>query len=251
MAGKLKGKTALVTAAGQGIGKASAIAMAREGAKVFATDINKEALAQVKQEQRGIRTYLLDVTKPRQVAKVVERVGNVDILFNCSGFVHHGTILECDDAAWDFSFDLNVKSQYRMAKAVLPGMVENGGGSIINMASVASSIKGAPSRFVYGATKAAVIGMTRSIAIDFIKQNIRCNAVCPGTIDTPSLRQRVEKLGEDMGGYDKAREWFLSRQPTGALATAEDVAGLVVYLASDDATFVTGQNHIIDGGWSI
>jgi len=251
MAGKLKGKTALVTAAGQGIGKAAAIAMAREGAKVFATDINKDALAQVKQEQRGIRTYLLDVTKPRQVTKVVDRVGPVDILFNCSGFVHHGTILECDDAAWDFSFDLNVKSQYRMAKAVLPGMLENGGGSIINMASVASSIKGAPSRFVYGATKAAVIGMTRSIAIDFIKQNIRCNAVCPGTIDTPSLRQRVEKLGEEMGGYDKAREWFLARQPTGALATAEDVAGLVVYLASDDATFVTGQNHIIDGGWSI
>ena len=251
MAGKLKGKTALVTAAGQGIGKASAIAMAREGAKVFATDINKDALAQVKQEQRGIRTYLLDVTKPRQVTKVVERVGPVDILFHCSGFVHHGTILECDDAAWDFSFDLNVKSQYRMAKAVLPGMLENGGGSIINMASVASSIKGAPSRFVYGATKAAVIGMTRSIAIDFIKQNIRCNAVCPGTIDTPSLRQRVEKLGEEMGGYDKAREWFLARQPTGALATAEDVAGLVVYLASDDATFVTGQSHIIDGGWSI
>jgi len=251
MAGRLKGKTALVTAAGQGMGAAAAIAMAREGAKVFATDINKDALAEMKSQARGIRTYVLDVTRPKQVARVVEKVGPVDILLNFSGYVHHGTILECDDTAWDFSFELNVKSQYRMAKAVLPGMIEKGGGSIINMASVVSSIKGAPSRFVYGATKAAVIGMTRSIAADFVKQGIRCNAICPGTIDTPSLRARVEALGEKMGGYDKAREWFLSRQPTGKLADAEDVAGLIVYLASDESSFVTAQNHIIDGGWSI
>jgi 2-keto-3-deoxy-L-fuconate dehydrogenase len=251
MAGRLKGKTVLVTAAGQGMGRAAAIAMAREGAKVFATDINKDALAEVKGQARGIKTYLLDVTKPKQVAKIIEKTGPVDVLFNCSGSVHHGTIMDCDDAAWDFSFELNVRAQYRMAKAVIPGMLERGGGSIINMASVVSSIKGAPARFVYGATKAAVIGMTRSIAIDFIKQNIRCNAICPGTIDTPSLRQRVEKLGEQMGGYDKAREWFLSRQPTGKLADADDVAPLIVWLASDESSFVTGQNHIIDGGWSI
>jgi 2-keto-3-deoxy-L-fuconate dehydrogenase len=251
MAGRLKGKTVLVTAAGQGMGRAAAIAMAREGAKVFATDINKDALAEVKGQARGIKTYLLDVTKPKQVAKIIEKTGPVDVLFNCSGYVHHGTIMDCDDAAWDFSFELNVRAQYRMAKAVIPGMLERGGGSIINMASVVSSIKGAPARFVYGATKAAVIGMTRSIAIDFIKQNIRCNAICPGTIDTPSLRQRVEKLGEQMGGYDKAREWFLSRQPTGKLADADDVAPLIVWLASDESSFVTGQNHIIDGGWSI
>jgi 2-keto-3-deoxy-L-fuconate dehydrogenase len=251
MAGVLKGKTALVTAAGQGMGRAAAIAMARAGARVFATDIDKESLTALKAEQRGIRTYVLDVTKPKQIARIVEKTGPVDVLFNCAGFVHHGTILECEEPDWDFSFDLNVKGQYRMAKAVLPGMIEAGGGSIINMASVASSIKGAPSRFVYGATKAAVIGMTRSIAIDFIKQNIRCNAVCPGTIDTPSLRQRIEKLGEEMGGYEKAREWFVARQPSGELAAAEDVAGLIVYLASDDSRFITGQNLIIDGGWSI
>ncbi|MGB7205826.1 MAG: SDR family oxidoreductase [Anderseniella sp.] len=251
MAGRLKGKTALVTAAGMGMGRAAAIALAREGAKVFATDINKEALAETKSMARGIRTFILDVTKPKQVARVVEKTGPVDILVNFSGFVHHGTILDCDDAAWDFSFELNVKSQYRMAKAVLPGMIGKGGGSIINMASVVSSIKGAPSRFVYGATKAAVIGMTRSIATDFVKQGIRCNAICPGTIDTPSLRQRMETLGKEMGGYDKARDWFLSRQPTGKLADASDVSGLVVWLASDESTFVTGQNHIICGGWSL
>lgn len=251
MAGRLKGKTALVTAAGMGMGRSGALALAREGARVIATDINKDALAETKSMVRGIRTYVLDVTRPKQIACVVDKVGPVDILLNFSGFVHHGTILECDDAAWDFSFDLNVKAQYKMAKAVLPGMIEKGGGSIINMASVASSIKGAPSRFVYGATKAAVIGMTRSIAVDFINQGIRCNAICPGTIDTPSLRQRIETLGEQMGGYDKARDWFVSRQPTGKLAAADDVAGLIVWLASDESSFVTGQSHIIDGGWSL
>ena len=165
--------------------------------------------------------------------------------------MHAGTVLDCSEADWDFAFNLNVRSQFRTIQAFLPGMLAKGSGSIINIASVAGSIKGAPNRFVYGATKAAVIGMTRSIAIDFIKQNIRCNAICPGTIDTPSLRQRVEKLGEQMGGYDKAREWFLSRQPTGKLADADDVAPLIVWLASDESSFVTGQNHIIDGGWSI
>jgi 2-keto-3-deoxy-L-fuconate dehydrogenase len=251
MAGRTQGKVALVTAAAAGIGRASAIALAREGAKVFATDIDEDGLASLSPEQDGIETFRLDALNPDDIAASAERVGAPDILFNCSGFVHHGTILQCDEAAWDFSFNLNTKAHYRMIRAYLPGMIANGGGSIINMASVVSSIKGTPNRFVYGATKAAVIGMTKAIAIDHINDGIRCNAICPGTIDTPSLRGRIEELGKSMGGYDKARAVFIARQPTGKLAGPEEVASLVVFLGSDESSFITGSTHVVDGGWAI
>jgi 2-keto-3-deoxy-L-fuconate dehydrogenase len=252
MAGRLDGKVALVTAAGHGIGRASALAMAREGARVFATDIDKGALETLKGESAGtLDTFTLDVLKPDQIAEAVTRAGALDILFNCAGYVHHGTVLECEDKDWDFSFDLNVKSHYRMAKAFLPGMLDKGSGSIINMASVASSIKGAPYRFAYGASKAAVIGLTKAIAADFVASGIRCNAVCPGTVDSPSLQERIRVLGETAGGYDKARASFLARQPTGRLGTPEEIAAIVVFLASDEASFVTGQAYVIDGGWAI
>ena len=251
MTKRVAGKTAIVTAAAAGIGRASAIALAREGAKVFATDVDREGLATLKKEQHGIKTFMLDVLKPRQIEKVAERVGAPDILFNCSGFVHHGTILECDETDWDFSFNLNIKAHYRMIRAFLPAMIANGGGSIINMSSVVSSIKGTPNRFAYGATKAAVIGLTKAVAIDHIRDGIRCNAICPGTIDTPSLRQRIEELGVTMGGYENAREVFIARQPTGELAGPEAVAAAVVFLGSGESSFVTGQTHIVDGGWAI
>ncbi|MFW6077650.1 MAG: SDR family oxidoreductase [Hyphomicrobiales bacterium] len=252
MAGRLDGKVALVTAAGQGIGRASALAMAREGARVFATDLDTDALETLKGEGAGdIETFGLDVLKADQIAAAVSRAGAVDILFNCAGYVHHGTILDCEDRDWDFSFDLNVKSHFRMAKAFLPGMLDKGAGSIINMSSVASSIKGAPNRLVYGASKAAVIGLTKGIAVDFVARGIRCNAVCPGTVDSPSLQERIRVLGETTGGYDKARASFLARQPTGRLGTPEEIAAMVVFLASDEAAFVTGQAYIVDGGWAI
>lgn len=251
MAGRLDGKVALVTAAGQGIGRASALAMAREGAKVFATDIDSRALETLKGESGGIEAFTLDVLKADQIADAVARTGAVDVLFNCAGYVHHGTVLECEDKDWDFSFDLNVKSHYRMAKAFLPGMLDKGAGSIINMASVVSSIKGAPNRFAYGASKAAVIGLTKAIAADFVARGIRCNAVCPGTVDSPSLQERIRVLGETAGGYDKARASFLARQPTGRLGMPEEIAAMVVFLASDEASFVTGQAYVIDGGWAI
>jgi 2-keto-3-deoxy-L-fuconate dehydrogenase len=252
MAGRLGGKVALVTAAGHGIGRASALAMAREGAKVFATDIDKDALQALKREGEGdLDSFVLDVLDLDQIADALSRVGAIDILFNCAGFVHHGTVLDCDDKDWDFSFDLNVKSHYRMIKAFLPGMLDKGSGSIVNMASVVSSIKGAPNRFAYGATKAAVIGLTKAVAADFVARGIRCNAVCPGTVDSPSLQQRIRVLGETSGGYDKARASFLARQPTGRLGNPEEIAALVVFLASDEASFITGQAYIVDGGWAI
>lgn len=247
MSGRVSGKTALVTAAGHGIGRASALALAREGAHVFATDIDEASLAELAGEAADIETFALDITSDEAVAAASERVGALDILFNCAGYVHHGTVLECEDKDWDFSFDVNVKSQYRTIRAFLPAMLETGGGSIINMASVASSVKGLPNRFVYGATKAAVIGLTKSVAIDFISQGIRCNAICPGTVDTPSLEGRMRALGN----YEEARAAFIARQPMGRLATAEEIASLVVYLASDEATFMTGQAHIMDGGMAI
>ena len=242
--GRLAGKRAFITAAGQGIGRAAAIAMAREGAHVIATDVNETALATLAAD--GIETHVLNVRDPAAIAKAVSKAGNINILFNCAGFVASGTILDCDEDQWAFSFDLNVTALYRMCRAFLPGMIANGGGSIINMASVVSSSIAAPNRFVYGGTKAAVIGLTKSIAADFITQGIRCNAVCPGTVDTPSLHDRMTATGD----YEAGRKAFLARQPTGKLAQAEDIAGLVVFLASDESVFVTGAAHVIDGGWS-
>jgi len=247
MAGRLAGKTAIVTSAGQGIGRASAIAMAREGAKVWATDIREDLLKTLAEEQTGIEVFVLDVTRQDQVDAAARRVGLPDILFNCSGYVHAGTILETDDKAWDFSFDLNVKAHYRMMKTFMPGWLERGKGTIINMASAASSIKGVPNRFVYSATKAAVIGMTKALAADFTAKGIRVNAICPGTVESPSLIERMKAQGD----FDKARAAFIARQPMGRIADASEIAALVVYLASDESAFVTGQTFVIDGGWSV
>jgi 2-keto-3-deoxy-L-fuconate dehydrogenase len=247
MTQRLAGKIALVTAAAQGIGRATAEAFAHEGAQVIATDINESQLAELK----GCTTRRLDVNDANAITALVEELGRVDILFNCAGFVDHGTILDCDDRAWDFSFDLNVRSMYRMTRAFLPGMLAAGGGSIINMSSVASSIKGAPNRFVYGATKAAVIGMTKSVAADFVAKNIRCNAICPGTIESPSLRQRIAAQAKAGGQSLEAVEAaFVARQPIGRLGKASEIAALAVYLGSDESAFTTGTIQVIDGGWS-
>ncbi|WP_019140332.1 SDR family oxidoreductase [Noviherbaspirillum massiliense] len=247
MAQRLANKTALVTAAAQGIGRATAEAFAREGARVIATDINDALLHTL----AGCTVRRLDVTDAGAVAALAQEIGPVDVLFNCAGFVHHGTILECDEDAWDLSFDLNVRSMYRLMRAFLPGMVAQGKGSIINMASVASSIKGAPNRFVYGATKAAVIGMTKSVAADYVARGVRCNAICPGTIESPSLRQRIETQARNSGQSPEAVEAaFVARQPLGRLGKAEEIAALAVYLASDESAFTTGTTHVIDGGWS-
>jgi len=247
MAGRLENKSALVTAAGQGIGRATALAFAREGAQVLATDVNEETLGTLAQEAPGIETERLDVTDDQAVEATVRRTGAVDVLFNCAGYVHHGTILDCTDDVWDLSFRLNVRSMYRLAKAYLPLMIEAGGGAIINMSSVVSSIKGAPNRFAYGATKAAVIGLTKSIATDYVRAGIRCNAICPGTIHTPSLEERMAAQGD----VEKARAAFVARQPMARLGTPDEVATLAVYLASDEAAFTTGATHVIDGGWSM
>ena len=241
---KLEGKTCLVTAAGQGIGRASALAMHREGAEVYATDINEEALADL--NSKGLETFVLDVRNPQSIKEAVKKAKPLDVLFNCAGVVDHGSILECDEKAWAFSLDLNVTAMYRMMRAFLPAMLENGGGSIINMSSVASSIIAAPNRFSYGATKAAVIGMTKAVAADFVQQGIRCNAICPGTIESPSLHDRMRAQGD----YDTARAAFVARQPMGRIGAPEEVASLVVYLASGDSSFTTGMAHVIDGGWS-
>jgi 2-keto-3-deoxy-L-fuconate dehydrogenase len=240
--GKLTGKTALVTAAAQGIGRASAELLAREGARVIATDINGDLLAQVAHCER----VRLDVLDGAAVAQLAGDIGTIDVLFNCAGFVHAGTILDCDERDWDFSFGLNVKAMYRMIRAFLPGMLKAGSGSIINMSSVASSVKGVPNRFAYGASKAAVIGMTKAIAADFVGQGIRCNAICPGTIQTPSLDQRLAATGD----YQAAQAAFIARQPMGRLGKPEEIAELVLYLASDASSFTTGVAHIIDGGWA-
>lgn len=248
--GRLAGKRALVTAAGQGIGRASALAMAAEGATVFATDIDQAALDEVVALSDGaIEAFTLNVRDRAEVSAGVARA-TPDVLFNCAGFVHHGSVLEATDDDWDFAFDLNVRAMWRTIQAALPGMLERGTGSIINMSSACSSIIGAPNRFIYGTTKAAVIGLTKSVAIDHIKSGVRCNCICPGTVESPSWHDRVKALGEEMGSYEAAMEAFVSRQPMGRVAKAEEIAALVVYLASDESGFTTGQPHVIDGGWS-
>lgn len=248
MAGRLKGKVAVVTAAGAGIGQAIAQAFVAEGATLWATDINREALDAIPRAKR----VKLDVLSDKQVAKFAEKVGPIDILVNAAGFVHHGTILDCDDKAWDFSFDLNVKSMHRLTKAFLPGMLNKGGGSIVNIASGAGSIRGIPNRYVYGATKAAVIGLTKALAADFIKKGIRANAICPGTIQSPSLDGRIADLAKSSGiSVAAARQAFIDRQPMGRLGTAQEIAMLAVYLASDEASYTTGQIHLADGGFAL
>ena len=246
MGDRLKGKRAVVTAAAAGIGRACAIAFAREGATVIATDIDEKGSASLAKE--GIaETARLDVRSTADVDAFAKRVGKVDVLLNAAGFVHHGTILECSEQDWDFSFDLNVKSMYRTCRAFLPAMIAAKKGSIINMSSGASSIKGAPNRLVYGTTKASVIGLTKALAADVIRQGIRVNAICPGTVESPSLEQRIAALGD----VEKARKEFIARQPMGRLGTPEEIAALAVYLASDESSFTTGQIHIIDGGWTL
>ena len=247
MGNKLKGKVALVTAAGQGIGKATAIAFHNEGAKVIATDINDKTLNDLNKEYPNIDIKNLDSTNKEAIKDYISAVSKVDILFNAVGFVHHGTILECDEKDWDFSSNVNVKSMYFMCKAILPIMVKQNGGSIINVSSCASSLKGFPNRFVYGTTKGAVIGLTKSIAADFVKQNIRCNSIAPGTVFSPSWQDRVNQSPDPV----QAKKDFIARQPMGRLGTAEEIAAVAVYLASDDATFTTGTTISVDGGISI
>ena len=238
---RLQGKVALITAAGQGIGRASAELFAREGARIIATDINEDLLVDLPCETRQ-----LDVLDPEAILALSNEIGSINILFNCAGYVHSGTILDCDENAWQSSIDLNITSMYRMIRAFLPAMIATGNGSIINMSSVASSIKGAPNRFAYGMTKAAVIGLTKAIAADFVTQGIRCNAICPGTVQTPSLEQRLH----DTGDYETAYKNFVARQPMGRLGSAQEMAELALYLASDASAFTTGTANIIDGGWS-
>lgn len=248
MAGRLKGKVAVVTAAGAGIGRAIAEAFVAEGATVYATDLNRDALEGIAKAKK----IKLDVLNDKAVAKFAEKVGTIDILVNAAGFVHHGSILECDDKAWDFSFDLNVKSMHRMCKAFVPGMLAKGAGSIVNIASGAGSVRGIPNRYAYGATKAAVIGLTKAIAADFIKQGIRANAICPGTIQSPSLDQRIADQAKASGQTLAAvRQAFIDRQPMGRLGRAEEIAMLAVYLASDESSYTTGQIHLADGGFAL
>lgn len=242
---RLKGKTALVTAAAAGIGKATALAYAKEGAHVIATDINLDGLKDIQSDGTAITIQQLDVTDSNAITAFAEEYKNIDILFNCAGFVHNGTILDCEEKDWDFSFDLNVKSCYRLIRALLPMMLERKNGSIINVASIASSVKGIPNRFVYGASKGAVIGLTKAIAADYVRSGIRCNAICPGTIDSPSLNDRLNAFPDPVA----ARQEFEERQPIGRLGTPEEIASLAVYLASDEAAYTTGSINIIDGGW--
>ena len=247
MGNRLKGKIALVTAAGQGIGKATAISFFNEGAKVIATDINEKTLNELKKEYPDIEVIKLDSTDKNAVQNVLDKINKIDILFNAVGFVHHGTILECEEKDWNFSFDVNIKSMYFMCRSVLPIMLKNSGGSIINISSVVSSIKGLPNRFVYGVTKAAIIGLTKSIASDFVKKNIRCNAIAPGTVFTPSWEDRVKQSPDPV----KAKKDFIARQPMGRLGTAQEIADFAIYLASDESTFTTGNTFSVDGGMTI
>ncbi len=247
VSGRLAGKVAVITAAGQGIGRACALRFAEEGAVVYATDVNAEALRRLHEEHPTVRTRALNVLDNDAVTALAEELGTVDVLFNCAGYVHQGDIFACTPEDWAFSFDLNVTSMYRTCRAFLPGMLAAGKGSILNMSSVASSIKGAPNRFAYGATKGAVIGLTKAIAADVVGKGVRCNAICPGTIETPSLHDRMAAQGD----VEKARAAFLARQPMGRLGRAEEIAELALYLASDESSFTTGQTHIIDGGWAI
>lgn len=254
MTARLQGKTALVTAAGQGIGRATALAFVREGAHVIATDINADALASLKAESQslgGCQTERLDVLNPAEIAACAARHSQVNVLFNGAGFVHGGSVLQATEDEWDFAMNLNVRSQFRMIKAFLPAMLERGGGSLINVASVAGSLKGAPNRFIYGTTKAAIIGLTKAVAADFITQGIRCNAICPGTVESPSLRDRIAQ-GAAASGQSAAQveAQYIARQPMGRLGKAEEIAMLAVYLASDESAFTTGTAQVIDGGWS-
>ena len=247
MSGRLTGKNIIVTAAGQGIGKATAVAFYNEGASVFATDINEKTLKTLKDEYPKIDIFKLDSTNKEDVESYCKHLNKIDVLFNAVGFVHHGTILDCEEKDWDFSFNVNIKSMYFMCKAILPKMLEQKKGSIINIASVASSLKGVPNRFVYGASKAAIIGLTKSIAADFVKQNIRCNAIAPGTVFTPSWEDRVKQSPDPV----QAKKDFIARQPMGRLGTAEEIASMAVYLAGDESAFTTGNTFSVDGGMTI
>jgi 2-keto-3-deoxy-L-fuconate dehydrogenase len=243
---RLNGKSALVTAAGQGIGKASVLAMAREGAKVLATDRDPNLL-KAYEGVANVETAVLDVLDKDAISKIVQGMAKIDVLFNCAGVVHNGSILQASDADWDFAFNLNARAQFWMCQAVIPRMLENGGGSIINMASVCGSLKGLPNRFIYGASKAAVVGLTKAIAADFVAKGIRCNAIAPGTVDTPSLQERINSYADPV----QARKDFVARQPMGRLAQAEEIAPIILYLASDESVFATGQLFAIDGGMTI
>lgn len=250
MSSRLSGKIALLTAAGQGIGRAIAEAFVREGARVIATDISAGLLEKLATDI-GCETAVLDVRDPAAITALAQRVGTVDVLVNAAGYVHAGSILDCDEAAFDFSVDLNVRAMYRLMRATIPGMLAQGRGSIINVASVASSIKGAPNRFVYGATKAAVIGMTKAVAADYVARGVRCNAICPGTVESPSLRERIAAQAAASGQTEAQVEaLFISRQPMGRLGTTAEIGALAVYLASDESAFTTGTTQVIDGGWS-
>ncbi len=247
MSGRLEGKQIVVTAAGQGIGRATAIAFHKEGAHVIATDLNNETLGDLNKEYPEIKVQKLDSTDNKAILEFTKSLDKVDVLFNAVGFVHHGTILDCEEKDWDFSFDVNIKSMYFMCRAILPLMIKQNGGSIINISSIASSLKGLPNRFVYGASKAAIIGLTKSIASDFVKQNIRCNAIAPGTVFSPSWQDRVNQSPDPV----QAKKDFIARQPMGRLGTAEEIASMAIYLAGDESTFTTGNTFSVDGGMTI
>jgi len=247
MSVRLEGKKIIVTAAGQGIGKATAIAFHNEGANVTATDLNDKTLADLNKEYPNINVQTLDSTDNKAILEFVKTLDKVDVLFNAVGFVHHGTILDCEEKDWDFSFDVNIKAMYFMCKAIIPLMIKQNGGSIINISSIASSLKGLPNRFVYGASKAAIIGLTKSIASDFVKQNIRCNSIAPGTVFSPSWQDRVNQSPDPV----QAKKDFIARQPMGRLGTAEEIAAMAIYLAGDESTFTTGNTFSVDGGMTI